>query len=61
MPWEPPKRGFQSDQGQEDFPEKATLTLNPTGTVGVSKGSEREEGVLPQQGSHISNGMKFER
>lgn len=61
MPWEPPKRGFQSDQRQEDFPEKATLTLNPTETVGVSKGSEREEGVLPQQGSPISSGTKLER
>ena len=29
--------------------------------MGVSKGSEREGGVLPQQGSPISNGTKFER
>lgn len=61
MPWEPPDRGFQSDQGQEDFPERVILTLNPTEAVGVSKGSERERGVLPQQGSPISNGTKFER
>lgn len=26
---EPPDRGFQSDQGQEDFPERVILTLNP--------------------------------
>lgn len=61
MPWEPPERGFLSDQGQEDFPERAILTLNPTEAVGVSKGSDREGGVLPQQGSPISNGTKFER